>query len=120
MDFTDIERAFCEELQKIGASNMHVSQTRTGRRSISAANLLKKDQEGTLFKHAPKPVLPEETQGKVAAFSYDMPYETEVRPKRKKNDPPSREDADGTGGVDQRSDVTTIPSAGGCITNTSL
>lgn len=34
---------------------MHVPQTRVGRRSISADNLLKKDKEGKLFKHAPNP-----------------------------------------------------------------
>jgi len=55
VDFDNVERAFCEELHKIGASNMHVPQTRSGRRSISVDNLLKKDNQGKLFKHAPKP-----------------------------------------------------------------
>jgi hypothetical protein len=53
MDFKIVEQYFLEELQKLGNS-MQVSQARIGRRPITADNLVKKHNEGTLFKDQPK------------------------------------------------------------------
>lgn len=46
--------AFLDELQKLGASKgrLNISKSRTGTRPISVANLLKKDNAGTLHKKA--------------------------------------------------------------------
>jgi hypothetical protein len=126
VDFYEIEQAFCEELQKIGASNMHVLQARTGRRPISASNLLKKDSEGRLFKEAPKPSAPE--QEKAASLGtginlapespFNMQYTAgpltgaEARLKRKKNEPPSREDVETHYVLDQRDNAAVIPGTG--------
>lgn len=124
MNFDEIEMAFCAELQKIGASNMHVAQARTGRRSISAANLLKRDQEGKLFKNAPKPVEPEKTAsfGSSVRLEPEMPFNmaytagpltgAEVRSKRKKGEPPSREDVETHHVLDQRNNVAVVPGTG--------
>lgn len=45
--------AFSDELQKVAASKqrMAVPQTRTGRRSMRVDTMLKKDRDGSLFKH---------------------------------------------------------------------
>lgn len=51
------ERAFFDELEKISASfrRLHVSKSRSGRRSMSVDTLLRKEKDGTLFReHGPK------------------------------------------------------------------
>jgi predicted DNA-binding ribbon-helix-helix protein len=47
-----LEKAFFDELEKISASfkSMHVSKSRSGRRSMSVDTLLRKEKDGTLFK----------------------------------------------------------------------
>lgn len=109
---------------------MHVSQTRSGRRSISVDNLLRKDKEGKLFRDAPKP----DAETKVAgsgvgnagssinfnspAVSYSPEYTAgpitgaEARPKRKKGEPPSREDVETRSTQDGRGNMQTIPGTG--------
>jgi hypothetical protein len=124
VNFSDVESAFCEELRKIGASNMHVAQARLGRRPISASNLLKKDSEGKLFKNAPKPADPEKnaSSGGSVRLEPEAPFNmaytagpltgTEARPKRKKGEPPSREDIDTRDVYDQRNNMAVIPGTG--------
>lgn len=105
---------------------MHVAQTRTGRRPISATNLLKRDTQGTLFRHTPRPTL--ESEDKVASFggsvrlnpevSFNTAYTAgsvtgaEARPKRKKGEPPSREDVETSQVLDQRNNAAVIPGTG--------
>lgn len=124
MNFDEVEAAFCEELQKIGASNMRVAQARSGRRSISATNLLRKDSEGNLFKNTPKPADPEKTASSGGSVrlepeaSFNMAYAAgpltgaEARPKRKKGEPPSREDVETRDVYDQRNNMAVIPGTG--------
>lgn len=124
MNFDDVEAAFCEELRKIGASNMHIAQARSGRRPISATNLLKKDSEGKLFKNIPKPSALEKEASSGGSVrlepeaSFNMAYTAgpltgaEARPKRKKGDPPSREDVETRDVYDQRNNAAIIPGTG--------
>lgn len=123
MNFDDVESAFCEELQKIGASNMRVAQARSGRRPISVANLLKKDNEGKLFRHAPKPPLEaDKTASGGVRLDPEMPFNmaytagpltgAEAHPKRKKGEPPSREDVETRYVLDQRDNAAVIPGTG--------
>lgn len=125
MNFTDVEAAFCEELQKIGASNMHIAQSRSGRRPISATNLLKKDSEGKLFKNSPKPAIdPEKTAASGGSIRLEPAEQVntaytagpltgaEARFKRKKGEPPSREDVDTRDVYDQRNNMAIIPGTG--------
>ena len=124
MNFDDVEMAFCSELQKIGASNMHVSQARVGRRPISASNLLKKDNEGKLFKNTPKPAPEDKTAsfGGSVRLDPEMPFNMaytagpltgdEARSKRKKGEPPSREDVETHYVLDQRNNAAVIPGTG--------
>lgn len=106
---------------------MHVPQTRVGRRSISVDNLLKKDKEGKLFRNAPK-------EEKIAgagvgnagtsinmspAVSVSTEYTAgpltgaEARPRKRKGDPPSREDVETHYVLDGRSNQgTAIPGTG--------
>lgn len=52
-----VETAFLDELEKIAASfkSLHVSKSRSGRRSMSVDTLLRKEKDGTLFRqHGPK------------------------------------------------------------------
>jgi hypothetical protein len=111
VNLDDVEMAFYNELQKIGASNMLVPQARYGRRSISADNLLKRDRDGKLFKHTPKPALEDKTAFSMA-YTTEVPAGAEVKPKRRKGEPPSREDVDTGYVVDQRTNASIIPGTG--------
>jgi hypothetical protein len=124
VDYAEIERAFSDELRKIGASNMRIPQTRTGRRSISAENLLKKDNAGSLFKNVPKPAPEDKTAsfGSNVRLDPEVPFNmaytagtitgAEARPKRKKGEPPSREDVETRDVLDQRNNMAVIPATG--------
>lgn len=55
MDYLDVARAaFLDELEKISASSqmMRGSQSRSGRRPMRVSTLLRKEKEGTLYKHS--------------------------------------------------------------------
>lgn len=105
---------------------MHVAQARTGRRPISAANLLRRDSEGKLFKHAPKPALDAEEKkasfGSGVRLDPEMPFNmaytagplsgAEAKPKRKRGEPPSREDVETHHVLDQRGNAAVIPGTG--------
>lgn len=81
---TRMEAAFLDELEKIAASfkQLNVPKGRSGRRSISVENFLKKDKDGKLFrKHA------------FTAGYEDGPHDTgAAKPPKKKGEVPSRDD----------------------------
>lgn len=60
MDQETLYQSFLDELEKIAASGhrLAVPKTRVGRRSMRVTTMLKKDGEGTLFKHAWQDQLP--------------------------------------------------------------
>lgn len=79
-----MERAFFDELEKIGASlkSLSIPKGRVGRRSISVDKLLKKDNENSLFRK----------RAFVAGYE-DGPHDTGAsKPLKKKGDVPSRDD----------------------------
>lgn len=95
-----MKRAFVDELEKIGASmkSLNVPKGRVGRRSISVANFLKKDNEDRLFRKRAFVVGVE--QG---------PTDPAVAKKGKtKGEVPSRDDAEITRREDGRDSATNV------------
>lgn len=97
MDFlTILESAFLDELEKIAAVRpdvrkaMRVAQTRSGRRSMRASTLLRKEKEGTLWKEAGEGSL-----GNLVSTAAGEPPDatgSPARSPRTSSEVPSRED----------------------------
>jgi hypothetical protein len=110
MDTRVMEAAFLDELEKIAASlrRLNIPKTRVGRRPISVAKFLAKDQAGHLFrKHAG---VSSYTEGYIDPGAYKKP--------RKKGEVPSKEDNEiVTRQEDGREMTATTPPLGNTFNN---
>lgn len=84
-----IEAACLDELEKMGAAygRLRIAKSRSGRRSISVSNFLKKEKDGSLYKNTGN-------QNKIAQvepFLAGQLTGAEARQPRKKGELPSRE-----------------------------
>lgn len=114
--------AFLDELEKIAVSSDRlrvVAQGRKGRRPISVSTFLKKDKDGTLFKHTGN-------HEKVAGDNLGqagVPWEEGVadpgaatKPK-KRGEVPTKEDHDAVTRMDGRGEAATVYGQGQTFTN---
>ena len=101
MDLDEVmKNAFVDELEKIGASlkRLSVPKSRAGRRSISVANFLKKDNNGSLFKK----------HGFQLGYE-DGPYDAGgAKPPKKKGEAPSRDNSAPSSREDGRENATNV------------
>jgi hypothetical protein len=108
-----LRSAFLDELEKIAVSRhrLSVAQSRKGRRPMTVTTLLKKEKEGTLYKHG-------QFYAPAQPFSTGPADPAEARrPKKKKGDVPSKEDGDVVHRADQRDSATTVTGLGQSSTN---
>lgn len=107
-----LRSAFLDELEKIAVSRhrLSVAQSRKGRRPMTVSTLLKKEKEGTLYKHA-------QFYAPAQPFSVGPADPAEARRPKKKGDVPSKEDGDVVQRGDQRDSVTTVHGLGQSSTN---
>lgn len=98
--------AFHEELEKIAVSwrRLRILRSRKGRRPVRVDTLLRKEKEGTLYKHTGN----DHKIATVIGYVANSVTGIEAQPKKKKGDLPSREDNDAVKREDGRGNATTV------------
>ena len=81
--------AFADELEKIAISMRHMVKHRSGRRPMKVTTLLRKEKEGTLYKHA------QYSEQSSLFYTEDDPKTGKATAtKKRKGEVPSREDVE--------------------------